>query len=163
MGPSRCTYLVEYGCHNLVKNHVLISGGRENLVELVGLVAERVRAHGKIYGASLDSIRRDNDAGIFFEFAVVASPTPDDDIDICFLIGSLEVALLALEIRRRRRPHSPRGSNGLCPRLPSVVCRCRGAPAGEMGGGTHDWWAHRAGCALCRHLRSSREPRHVWR
>lgn len=93
---SDATYLVENGRNNFLKDHVLVGSWREDLVELVCLIAERIGAHGKLNGGALDAICRHHNAAVFAHFAVVAASAAHDDIDIS-LFAFVKVALFALQ------------------------------------------------------------------
>jgi len=101
-------HLIQNRRHDFIKDHVLVSGRREHLVELIRLVVERVRAHRELHGRALDAIRRDHNAAVLAYFAVIAASTPNDDIDVGLFTFRLELALLPLQ---RRRAGSPSGGD----------------------------------------------------
>ena len=135
------TYFVQNGSDDLVEDHALVGGGREDLVELVRLVAEGARSHGKVHGASLDSVGGDDDARVLLDLAVIAASTTHDNVDVGLLLG-LELALFALDAGRRRGADCPRRGNRLGSRGAAVLCWCRGSTAGEVGSRAHCRRAH---------------------
>jgi hypothetical protein len=97
-------YLIQYWQNDFVENHALVGCGREDLVELICLIAKRTRPHGKVYGRALDSVGRHDDAAVFTHFAVIAPPASDDDIDVGLFSIGLKLALFTLQGRRSWRP-----------------------------------------------------------
>ena len=79
------TYLVQDGRDDLLEDHVLICGGREDFVELVCLVAHGAWSHGQLDLGAFHAIRLDDNTTVFAHFAVVPPPASDDNIDVCFL------------------------------------------------------------------------------
>ena len=92
------SYLIQDRRHDFVKHHVLVGSRREDLVELVRLVAERTRPHRQVYSRALDAVRRHHHAAVFAYFAVIAPSTPDDNVDIGLVsFIRLEFPLLPLK------------------------------------------------------------------
>lgn len=92
-------YLVNDRCDDLLEYHFLVSGWREDLVELVGLVAERAGTHGEIHNVALDTVGRDNNTAVFAHFAVIATTASNNDIDVGLLSGIFEICSFPLEGR----------------------------------------------------------------
>lgn len=93
------TYLIQYWHNNGIKNHNLIRSWTEDLVEMICLVTQCARPHGQFHGPPFHSICADDDTAVFAHFAVAASSTSDDDIDIRFrreVIG-VEITVFALD------------------------------------------------------------------
>ena len=84
-GRSCRAHLVDDWYDDLVEDGGLVCSGREDLVELICLVAQRTRTHGKVYCCASDSVGRYHDAAVFAHFAIIAPSTPDHDVDVCFL------------------------------------------------------------------------------
>ena len=81
-GRSCRAHLVDDWYDDLVEDGGLVCGGREDLVELICLVAERTGAHRKIHGVSLDAVGGDDDTTVLAQFAVISSTAADDDVDV---------------------------------------------------------------------------------
>lgn len=95
---GRDTHLVQNGCDDIVIQHALVGGLGKNAIEVVGLVGQGVGAHGKFNDIALDALGGDDDSAVLADLALVASPAPHDDIDVCVLAQAfdLEFAFLAL-------------------------------------------------------------------
>lgn len=81
-GRSCRAHLVDDWYDDLVEDGGLVCGGREDLVELICLVAERTGAHRKIDGVSFDAVGGDDDTAVLAQFAVISPTTADDDVDV---------------------------------------------------------------------------------
>lgn len=90
-------HLVDDRCDDLIKDHALVCCRREDLVKLIGLVAECARTHGELDCAAFDAVGRYNNAAVLAHFAVIATTTSHNNIDICFLPAVFEVGRLPLE------------------------------------------------------------------
>lgn len=92
------SHLVQNGLNNVVKEHSLVCSGRENLVELVCLVAERARAHGELDVLALDTFGLDNNTAVLAQLAVIATSAAHNYIDVRLVVLFLmvEVAFFSL-------------------------------------------------------------------
>jgi hypothetical protein len=98
-GRLRCgAHLVKNWFDYIVKEHSLVCCRRENLVELVCLVAERAGTHGELDILALDALGLNNNTAVFAQLAVIATSATHNYIDICLVILLLvvEIALLSL-------------------------------------------------------------------
>jgi hypothetical protein len=94
----RGAHLVQDWFDYIVKEHSLVCSGRKDLVELICLVAECARTHRELDILALDALGLDNNAAVFAQLAVIATPAAHNYIDVCLVVLLLviKVALLSL-------------------------------------------------------------------
>ena len=93
----RDAYLINDGCYDLIKDHALVCGWREDLVKLVCFVAKRTGAHGELDCIALDAVGGDDNAAVLAHFTVVAPATANDNVDVGLLAGVFKVGCFPLE------------------------------------------------------------------
>ena len=91
-------HLVQNGLDYIVKQHSLVCSRRENLVELICLVAEGAGTHGELDVFALDAFGLDNNTAVLAQFTVIATPAAHNYVDICLvvLVLMIEITFLSL-------------------------------------------------------------------
>lgn len=76
----------------------MISSGREDLVELICLVAESAGTHGKFNLLTLDTFCGNNNTTVFAQLTVIAASTAHNYVDVrlMILVLMVKIALFSL-------------------------------------------------------------------
>ena len=95
---DRDSHLVHPGFDNIVKEHSLVCSRREDLVELICLVAESAGTHGKLDIFALDTFGLDNNTAVLAQLTVIATPAAHNYVDIrlVVLVLMIKIAFLSL-------------------------------------------------------------------